>query len=76
MKPLKTAIVLFALLLGGSFQVLSENLTVTMLPGEKWWGGLDNPHAWKLTESGGHYTFPMDETTDVAMDFTDRKSVV
>ena len=70
MKPLKTAIVLFALLLGGSFQVLSENLTVTMLPGEKWWGGLDNPHAWKLTESGGHYTFPMDETTDVAMDFT------
>ena len=70
MKPLKTAIVLFALLLGGSFQVLSENLTVTMLPGEKWWGGLDNPHAWKLTGSGGHYTFPMDETTDVAMDFT------
>lgn len=70
MKPLKTAIVLFALLLGGSFQALSENLTVTMLPGEKWWGGLDNPHAWKLTESGGHYTFPMDETTDVAMDFT------
>ena len=70
MKPLKTAIVLFALLLGGSFQVLSENLTVTMLPGEKWWGGLDNPHAWKLTESGGHYTFPMNETTDVAMDFT------
>lgn len=70
MKPLKTAIVLFALLLGGSFQVLSENLTITMLPGEKWWGGLDNPHAWKLTESGGHYTFPMDETTDVAMDFT------
>lgn len=70
MKPLKTAILLFALLLGGSFQALSENLTVTMLPGEKWWGGLDNPHAWKLTESGGHYTFPMDETTDVAMDFT------
>ena len=70
MKPLKTAIVLFALLLGGSFQALSENLTVTMLPGEKWWGGLDNPHAWKLTESGGHYTFPMDEATDVTMDFT------
>ena len=70
MKSLKTIFLLFLLLLGGNFQALSENLTVTMLPGEKWWGGLDNPHAWKLTESGGHYTFPMDETTDVAMDFT------
>lgn len=70
MKSLKTVLLLFVLLLDGSFQALSENLTVSMLPGEKWWGGLDNPHAWKLIESGGHYTFPMDETTDVAMDFT------
>ena len=69
MKSLNTIFFLIALLLGGRIHAQSETLTVKMLPGENWWGGLDNPHAWPLTENGGHYTFPMDENTDAAMDF-------
>ena len=69
MKYLNTIFTLILLLIGGTLHAQVESLTVKMLPGEKWWGGLDNPHAWQLNENGGHYTFPMDESTKAAMDF-------
>jgi len=67
MRSLRLWAVFVSLLLGGA--AFAQPVTVTMLPGEKWWGGLDNPHAWKLTQNGGQYTFPLDERTDVTLDF-------
>ena len=43
--------------------------TVEMLPGECWWGAFDNPSAWKITEAGGSYAFPMDSTMTFEADF-------
>ena len=58
-----------ALIVCGVIHAQSHSLKVEMLSGEKWWGGLDNPRAGQLTDGGGSYTFPMDESTDAAMDF-------
>ena len=46
-----------------------DTFTVKMLPGECWWGAFDNPSAWKITEAGGIYSFPLDETMSFTADF-------
>ena len=55
------------LLCGAAF---AQSETVTMLPGERWWGGLDNPSAWKIIQDGGRYAFPLDASARVTLDFT------
>ena len=47
----------------------NNSFTVKMLPGECWWGAFDNPSAWKITEAGGNYAFPLDETMNFTADF-------
>jgi len=71
MKTLKSIIapILISLLAITPLKAQVKTQEVNILSGECWWGGLDNPHACPLTENGGHYTFPMDENTDAAMDF-------
>ena len=46
----------------------AQSLSVTMLPGEKWWGGFDNPAAWKIFQAGGRYAFPFDESMAFSLD--------
>lgn len=70
MKILKHLIFLTTLLVSGSVYAQSHNLTVRMLPGENWWGGMDNPEAWQIIEGGGNYSFPMGEDANAVMDFT------
>ncbi len=68
MKLLRLPFICFALFLcNASF---AQSLTVKMLPGEYWWGGLDNPRAWKIQESTGDYSFPFDDSTVIGLDFT------
>lgn len=68
MKTVRLLFIGCALFLGG--MAYSQSLTVNMLPGERWWGGLDNPSAWKLIEENGSYSFPFDESTCLSLDFT------
>ena len=70
MNILKRILGMTALLIGGAVYAQTYSLEVQMLPGESWWGGMDNPHAWQILEAGGNYTFPMDERTVASMDFT------
>ena len=46
-----------------------NELSVKLLPGEAWWGAMDNPQAWQVTEAGGHYEFPFTEGQAFEMDF-------
>ena len=66
---MKRSLLLLAICLPLACRAQSYTLSVQMLPAEKWWGGLDNPKAWKLTRDGGNYTFPLDESTNVTLDF-------
>ena len=43
-----------------------NNLIVEMLPGETWWGGLDNPNSWQIN---GEYSFPFDASMEFDLDF-------
>ena len=45
----------------------AQTLSVQMLPGEKWWGGIDNPDSWEL-KLQDDYAFPFDETTSITID--------
>jgi alpha-glucosidase len=44
-----------------------DSFTVKMLPGECWWGALDNPSSWRLSEVP--YSFPFDRATSIEADF-------
>ena len=41
-------------------------LTVQMLPGEAWWGAMDNPSCWKIQEP---YAFPFTGEMTLTLDF-------
>ncbi len=58
-------LVFVLLLLGTTALAQPYTLTVDMLPGEVWWGGIDNPDAWKVK---GDYAFPFDESMDFEID--------
>lgn len=58
-----------ALMLAACAQPKTHELTVNLLPGEAWWGAMDNPSAWQVTEAGGNYGFPFTEGQSFEMDF-------
>ena len=68
MKHCRLFFLLGALLLCGAAFAQPSTLKVGMLPGEKWWGGHDNPDAWKIKLTGD-YAFPFDETMVFTADF-------
>ena len=68
MKTLRLLVLLAFMVLAAS-ALKAQSLSVTMLPGEKWWGAFDNPAAWKITHSGGRYAFPFDESMTFTIDF-------
>ncbi len=68
MKTLRFLVLLTFMVLTASV-LQAQSLSVTMLPGEKWWGGFDNPAAWKITQAGGRYAFPFDASMDFTIDF-------
>ena len=70
MKTIRKIFTLIAVLVSGAVHAQTHTLTVQMLPGESWWGGMDNPYAWQILEAGGNYTFPMNATTVAVFDFT------
>ena len=43
-----------------------NELKVKLLPGEAWWGAMDNPSAWQVQ---GNYTFPFTAENSFEMDF-------
>lgn len=67
MRLLRLTFVLIVLHVCGIIHAQSYNLTVQMLPGEKWWGVIDNPDRWGIE---GKYGFPFDESMAFFMDFT------
>lgn len=68
MKSLRLLLLAAAAFLCGG--AAAQTLTVKMLPGECWWGGLDNPRAWKIQQAAGDYSFPFTESSSLSMDFT------
>ena len=67
MKTLRFLALLAFMALAAS-ALKAQSLSVTMLPGEKWWGAFDNPAAWKITQAGGRYAFPFDASMDFTID--------
>ena len=59
--------ILFLLALCMPALVPAQTLSVQMLQGETWWGGIDNPDAW-LINLTGNYAFPFDDSMEFSMD--------
>ena len=66
MKSIHRIIVLIAVVCFAACTSNPNQIKVVILPGEAWWGAMDNPSSWKL---GDGYSFPFTEGQNVEMDF-------